>query len=945
MKLGRRPASLAAVALAEPCVESPGSALGISAGGRAVFNAFFSALRRYGVAAVLVLLFAGATRLNAASPSVSLAFAAPEANAGTFQPLRLVTDLPGPPRSVVVRLVLPPGARTVRPVDRIDVGGGRARTYIFNVMIPAGLPAGTFAVTGEVRDDSRVWPLHASLRIRADPKVQVARLPADAIIVPAEEKATNEFTVYNRGNVPLEFKFKLQSNPDLQAAIEPKTITLDPGANAEVKVTAQPQRNVNTLLETSLYAGVEAHSEHFVQRDTVGFDFAFMPLHPDPGPLFAQLEGELIPGGLVADNSNASLGFAGRFSLAGNVTAGTRLEMSGADGRVSSAGSRIGLADRDFARVALSGDWGDLAGGLITPPDFGLLEPSTQGRGGLADLVQGEWRTALFATRDTYPGFARETLGLLVRQPDGPWEFGAIAQNNMYTGTPDARRVGGHVQYHWIQGAFDSQTQLAVAEITPESEGVSFGGEERLSWQGEHLSLDGTLQLSQEGFDLAGLSSRESNATLSWQQDPWVGYVRGVSSKDDGSLGVEMQRRRDLGLVQLAKEIVELTTRDTSRRRELEVGVNRQTGLGLFALSADHTDYSTALNPLANYLENSATAGWTKTMTANYAELQVTGGQEHAQGQDTDFLEAEITLSGQLQSSLTYSLNLRRDWNWNGFSTGLRRPGLYSQGSLIWQRRPNSWRIEAGLNVYNYDQLAPSTYAYAVVEMPVSRRFNLGVEANVDTHGGPSNAWVFLRIPLKVSMPWRPVSGALVGRVTDGQGGGLAGALADLNGRHAISDADGRFVLPAMKPGRYALNWRMPGGWTEGADWPREVELRAGQEENVDLSAQKLAVLIGTITIRSDTPGAAPRNPDGAIRATHTDGRSFETTVTSGKFRLGLPPGRYQVNFVGAEPETVLQQLQTTVVIESEGTEITTELAATESRRRMRQTLFLPNNP
>lgn len=892
---------------------------------------------------VLVLLILGAARLNAASPSVQLAFAAPEASAGTFQPLRLVVDLPGQPRSVVVRLVLPPGARTVRPVDRIDVGGGRPRTYIFNIQIPAGLSAGTFAVTGEVRDDSRVWPLHASLRIRADPKAQVARLPADAIVVPADEKAVNQFTVFNRGNIPLEFEFKLQPNPDLQARIEPRKVTLEPGANAAVEVTAQPQQNVNTLLETSLYAGVEARSAHFVQRDTVGFDFAFMPVNPDPGPLFAQLEGELIPGGLVADNNHASLGFSGRFTLAGNVTAGTRLEMSGADGRISAGGSRMGLADRDFMRVAVQGDWGDLAGGLVTPPDFGLLEPSTQGRGGLVDLVRGAWRVALFATRDTYPGFARENLGLLVRQPDGPWEFGALAQNNQSAGSPDARRIGGHIQYHWTRGTFDSQTQLAAAEVAPESEGVSFGGEERLSWQGEHLSLDGTLQVSQEGFDLAGLNSHESNATVSWQQEPWLWYARAVGSKDDGSLDMEMQRRRDLGLVQLAKEIVELATRDTSRRREYEAGVNRQTGLGTFALSAMHTEYSTALDPYSDYLERSATAGWTNTLLANYAEVEVTGGREHAQNQHTDFLEVEFTLSGQWHHALTYSLNVRRDWNWNGFSTGLRRPGLYSQASLTWQRRPNSWRVEAGLNVYDYDQLQSSNYAYAVVEMPVSRRFNLGVEVNLETNGGPSNAWVFLRIPLRVAMPWRPVSGALVGRVTDGQGGGLAGALADLDGRHAISATDGRFVLPAMPPGRYALNWRMPGGWTEGADWPSEVELHAGQKENIDLSAQKLAVLVGLITIRSDTPGAAPRNPDGALRATRADGRSFETTVTSGRFRLGLPPGRYQVGFVGAESEAVIEQLQTSVVIESEGTEITTEMTALESRRRMRQTLFIQN--
>jgi hypothetical protein len=894
---------------------------------------------------VLGFLLLGWGGLRGAAPSVRLEFAAPEASARTFQPLRLLIDLPGPPRSVVVRLVLPPGARTVRPIDRIDVGGGRPRTYLFNVYVPEGLPAGPFVVTGEVRDDSRVWPLHATLRIRADPKFRVGGTPATAIMVASDETATDKLTLLNTGNLPLSVTFKLQPNADLRAAIAPTTLALAPGAGGSVAITARPENPVSTLLETSLFASVEARSDDFVQRETVGFDFAFVPVNADPGPLFAQLEGEIVPGGLVADNSDGELGFAGRFSLSGNLTARTSLEMSGADGRTSSAGSRVGLADRDFARVALRGDWGEAAGGLVTPPMFGVLEPSTQGRGGLADLAAGEWRLAAFGTRDTYPGFARENYGLQARQPEGPWELGVLAQRNEATGTPESKRLGGYAQYRWIAGKLDTRTQVAAADIDTDALGVRFAGEEQLTWRDEHLALDATIQLAQEGFDLAGRSSRESTGTLSWREEPWLWYIRGTGSKDDGALESEMQRRRDTGQVVLAPAVLEQTTRNTSERREWEVGVNRQTGLGLFALSALDSEYSTAMNPAADYLERSATVGWTRSIAANYAEVELTGGREHAESEDTDFAELELNFSGQWRNALTYSLTLRRDWNWNGFSTGLRRPGLYGQLAFTRQAHANGWRVEAGLNVYDYDQLESSTYVYAVVEMPVSQRLRLGVEINVETNGGPSNAWVFLRLPLKVPMKWRPVNGALTGHLSDARGAPLAGALADLDGRRAISTADGRFVLPAMPPGRYPLNWRLPDGWTEGPEWPREIELRAGEREFIGLRAQQLAVLVGTVVVHPGIPGVEARRPEGAVRASTADGRWFETTVTAGRFRLGLPPGRYRVHFEGAETDAVLGQLQGTVEIEPGSTEVVMELAATETRRKMRQTLFINKEP
>ncbi len=890
-------------------------------------------------------LLLGLAGLGAAESSVRLEFASPEADANSFQPLRLRIDLPGPPRAVVVRLALPPGARTVRPVDRVDVGGGPPRIYLFNVFVPEGWSAGDFVVTGELRDDHRVWPLRAALRVRADPHVHIAQHPMDRVTVASDQVATNQFTVLNNGNAPLDLAFRVRADPGLHATIEPGTLSVAPGASGSVSVTAQPESEVKTLYETSVAVSVEARREEYLQRETVRFDVAFVPTDPDPGPLFAQLQGEVILGGLVADNSGASLGLAGRISLAGDITAGTRLEMSGADGRFSPAGSHVGLADRDYAHVALLGGWGAVEGGLITPPSFGVLEPSTEGRGGLAELSQGTWRVAAFGTRDAYADFAREHYGLHARQPDGNWELGLLAQRNTLVGTPDSQRLGGYVQWHGLFKNLDSTTQLAAADIDTDSLGVRFGGEESLFWHGEHLSFDGTLQLAEEGFDLEGRSSRQSNGTVIWRQDPLQWFVRGMDSRDDGSLRTEEQRRSDAGLPVLPVEILELSTRDTSRQWELEAGVSRLTTVGNFDVSLAHTEYSTALDPNRDYRERSGTLGWNRNVSDTFAEAEAIVGEEQLNGETTDFAEVTVNLAGQWRDTLTYTLNLRRDWNWNGFSTGLRRPGLYGQLALNWQNRPNSWRTEVGVDAYDYDGLPSLLRTYAVVEMPINRRLNLGFEFSVENNHGPSNAWVFLRVPLKVPMKWRPTQGALTGHVNGG-GAALPGVLADLGGKRAITTSDGGFVLPAMPPGRYPLTWRLPGGWTEGTDWPHEVELHAGQKETVELKARALALLRGAVLVRAETPGTEARKPSGAVSATDVvTGRLFETTVTDGQFQLGLPSGTFKLRFEGSESAAVTAQLQATVVIKPDSDAVSIELVATEMRRKVRQTLFIDNEP
>jgi hypothetical protein len=149
-----------------------------------------------------------------------------------------------------------------------------------------------------------------------------------------------------------------------------------------------------------------------------------------------------------------------------------------------------------------------------------------------------------------------------------------------------------------------------------------------------------------------------------------------------------------------------------------------------------------------------------------------------------------------------------------------------------------------------------------------------------------------------------------------------------------------------MPPGRYPLTTRLPAGWTAGTDWPSEIELHAGKQEVVELTARPLVVVRGTVRVHSDAAGPEGRKPNGAVRVTDVrTGRLFETTVTDGHFQIRLPNGTFKVCFEGSETAAVTAQLEAEVLIEP-GSEVPpVELVATEKSRKMRQTLFPEQEP
>ncbi len=249
--------------------------------------------------------------------------------------------------------------------------------------------------------------------------------------------------------------------------------------------------------------------------------------------------------------------------------------------------------------------------------------------------------------------------------------------------------------------------------------------------------------------------------------------------------------------------LLELSTRDTSRQWELEAGVSRLT-----------TARQLRRQPGAHRVQHGAGSQPRLPRALRHDGLDPQYGHDLCRrrsdyragrprrGETTDFAEVTVNLSGQwhdspdLHPQPAARLELERIQH-----RACAGPAFTASSRFNWQKQPNSWRTEIGVDAYDYDGLPSPVRTYAVVEIPLNRRLNLGFEVSVENNYGPSNAWVFLRVPMKVPMKWRPTQGALTGRVSGG-GAPLPGALAELGGKRAITTSDGSFVRagPASRP-------------------------------------------------------------------------------------------------------------------------------------------------
>ena len=889
--------------------------------------------------AALLLLVPG---LRAARP-VTAEFTDASTDARSIQPLRLTVDVGGRERDVPLIFSLPPGGR-IEPAVPVMTVGGRIHVRILNVYVPGGTTAGAFTVRGTVIDGSNHWPFEAVIAVRANPRLLVHDQDVGFATVDAAAAVRRTWRVTNSGNVVLAIHPSAQPSTGAVLTVEPESFTLAPGENREIVLTARLESAPDRLVTVPLFLNVDSAEGTFRRRETVVFTAEFVPRTAGTGPLFAELTGEVLVGGVAARDQR---GLAGRLRVEGVVLPGVQLLAYGADGTPAPGGSRLGLATRDFLTVELTGqDW-RTTGGLVNPPAFGFLETSTQGLGGtLARSNDTGLTLTALRTGEHYADFTREHAGLHLVQVNSDhtgWETGVLAQRNQSGVGPEQERIGAYAQADWQWRNVTGSSQVAAAhnQVSPD---LSVGLEQRLDYRAENTGTTAALfvQTAPAGFFLDGRSTQLNDASLGLA----VGETGRINlhwseSREQGLLRSYNQTETDAGLTPTEPAFVELITRTGSAVRSWSAGYafSVQDGRTRVAYSdSDRTRDTGGTAPGESYRERAITTDWSKSI--NHGRLFVTatlsGGTEENLGQRADFAESAFTAGGNVGGHLELSAELRHTWHTGGIeNAGYRQPGTYGRGSLVWTPHLR-YHLEAGVDGYQFGQASGRVRSYVVLEVPVTPRVSLATEISHDNER--TSFWLVARICFKAQMRWRPVRGALTGLVVDGGSGApVTGARLDLGGQAGLTGGDGRFTLPGRLPGTYPLIWGLPAGYLAAQDWPHTVAICAGELQQIELRAERLGLLNGSITIYRD--GGIER-PTGAVSATDDSGIIFETMAAAGEFNLRLPPGRYTVRYTGELTAEVAAQLVAMVTVGEIAGTVSVQLTAREEARGMRRTLF-----
>ncbi len=893
------------------------------------------------LAALLLILAAG----RLAAEPVTAAFTGAIADARSFQPLRLMVDLGGSERQVQLALTFPPGGRIV-PALTAFTAGGRVHVQILNVYVPATAGAGAFTVRGTVTDGPRQWPFEAVIRVRANPKVVVRDEDVGFSIVRAEATVERTWRVTNSGNMLLALRATAMPSTGAVLSIDPANLTLAPGENREITLTARLESPTDRLVTMPLFLSVDSGEGALQRRETVGFTAEFIPRDAGPGPLFAELSGEVLAGGGVARDQR---GMAGSFAADGEILTGVKFHAIGTDGTPAPGGSRLGLATRDFLTAELSGKTWDATGGLVNPPSFGFLESSTNGRGGtLAWSDDSGLKITALGAREVFSEFSREHAGLHAKQINSDqtgWEAGVLAQRNQSAPGPVQERLGGFAQDNWLWSGIAGSSQIAVAQ-DPASRAARLGLEQRLDYRtaDERSSAAAFVQTAPAGFFLDGRSYELRDVSLAIATGE-TGRINlhASDSHVTGLLRSYRETETDAGLTPTNPQFVELITRDGSAMRAWSAGYGFAVNDGRLTLTGSTTDRTRETSELQSiddlYRERTLTADWSRNFRNGQIFFTATAamGTEANLQQLADFAEGAVTLGGALTDKLQVSTEFRHTWHTGGSpNTGYRQPGTYGRGSLTWTPHPR-WRFEAGLDGYQFSGSPSRVRSYATLEVPVSLRVALATEISHDDER--TSLWLAVRINFKTPMPWRPVRGALSGRVSDGAAGTpVPGVRLDLDGAAGLSDAEGKFTLPGRPPGSYPFKWTLPAEYLPKPGWPHTVNIRAGELQAVDLVVQHIALLTGTVAITGNTETERPTGP---VSATDEHGMTSEAIAAAGDFRLYLPPGHYVVRYNGETSTAVAAQLVATVVIGEGGEPAAVHLLATEKARGMRQTLFI----
>ena len=795
-------------------------------------------------------------------------------------------------------VAVPTGWRRLAKDFPFELEPGASDIRLLNVSIPAETPAGEYVLRFGVRDPlnlSDAAEVSMTIVITAV-KEQAMKLIESPRLAVAGEPYVSVFLLNNKGNITTRVRLTARSSTRFPVELDSSVVHLKPGESRTFSVKVSTDPSLTSKVQDVLDVTAELDTANSVKASS----------YVDVVPRITGAEERYIKFPL-----RALVRFAGEQSKRG-----TQLEISGS--------GPLGNIQED--RLDL----------LVRTPD--IQQKSILGR---RDEYQLSYTTKLY---DVYLGDKNFSLSPLTEF--NRYAFGASGNatiNDIGVGgfynesrffTPKMQEWAGYLTYHIQDGARVGINYLGKRELNA-SDVVTLRTIVQ-PFKSSEVDLE---------YGLSNVLNKRDNAySAKWSaQWDWIAYdaryVRSGSNYagyykdvDLKNISLNLSPLKDVRIEGYYRDEERNLNRDTTlqlapRDRYYQVGIDIANLLAVYYRSNDRDD----LLPVPRFRTTEETwqvrVGYNLPSVTIIANADFGATQDKLEGINNPFHRYTAYLSIQPFSGHTYgfSAEYTKDRDPTTLEDQERVAGSVNVGIFLGEATQFSLALYGNRTRGSFEQ----TYSLLDISLehtfPWAHSVTLRGRQSIFTPSLEGKEIAYLAeysIPIGVPVARSTVNGQLVGKVMDSEKGvGIQNVLVYAGGATALTDRNGEYYFPSLKPDKYFVQLDMPSVGLNRVtlqQLPHEVTIVGGQESRFDITLSRSITISGTVLMFGAKEQAANDTTQPAIvelgghpnvivelvngddlnrRVTDNRGRFTFTNMRPGHWTLRIADGNLPQNY------------------------------------------------
>lgn len=863
----------------------------------------------FGVSAV-----AGQPGVEVRSPSAKLIDAAP---GRIITASVVVANRGGQEDEFAERFTLPPGCQKVAPPDlpfRLSPGGQIVR--VLAVLIPPNMPAGRFDLGYTVqsqRDPSSIGSIDLAIQVAPVENLELIVDPLTSPVLSGDAYAV-KLRVSNRGNSPVTARLAHRSSLGFTVSADVSSCELKAGATQEIICKVQTEK------------AFTRHSSHAVTFDVTATTPSGKTLTASQASVV-----EVIP--LVSGKRDPFHKLPMQLRFIGIAETGhdakLQTEISG-DGSLDEAGKhRVNFLLRgpDVQNSSLFGErdeYGASYRGEHWDFDLGdriyslspLTEKHSLGRGASAAWHGKEISAGVFYMTSRFRQQNTEEFGAYVRE-----EFSkqfSLQGNFLRKSGEDSLSPSALPQNivtlesrHRFEKLLDLRLEAGISRTDDGTTDHAYRVEARGDLPGK---VSYAIEHAHAGPDFRGYFTNTDTTYFSFNKE--------LSTM----LRLHASLNRYAGNLALNDVLSSVVNQESSWNTGANYSLTKETEL---SLEWQHIRREDVLLPAAyDFTEDSVRFGLGHSFSTFQIQSFVDVGtlDNSITGEAGDFTRYKTVLNWRPTASQTYSVFA--NYGPSAF-TGSSDNSINAGASARWQI---SEKLAANISYARnqYDGLTghEQDQALASIQYRFENKSSLSLvgrwlrgRTTGTTSAGTDDAAVLVTfsMPFSLAVSRKRSIGMLEGRLvdaTDGGHAGLARVVVEVGGQFAVTDATGRFVFPALKPGFFELKIvpdSLGPRMAMATPLPMNITIRPAETTHVELTATA-ASAVSVCMKRYEFPSGSSLTPSGepvetggeeAAIVEITNGRDTWRAQTD---RLGcasfdrLPAGSWTLRVASGEP-------------------------------------------